>query len=119
MGQARVWNKNIFPYKEKFKGEEIYIPANGSIIMDLEDAINFKGSYSTIKVDGGNRPLPESYKKIVVEVIDPGQAVEISKLKCQACGVIATDKDNLDAHITEFHFHNLLDSDEIKRRSKK
>jgi len=67
MAIVKVWNDNEFPHKERFKGEELVIPAGGFIMMDYIDAIDFRGQFITPKMRGPNDPDPTCFKKIRVE----------------------------------------------------
>ena len=67
MAIVKVWNDNKHPHTEEFKGTKITIPAGGSIEMEWEEAIEFKGAFTSIKRDGSGNALPESYKMIRVE----------------------------------------------------
>jgi len=71
MPLVRVWNDNVHPFRQTFKGEEIAIPPRSFIMMDREEAIQFKGTFSPIERDGGGVPLPTSYKMIRVERTPP------------------------------------------------
>lgn len=67
--QAKVWNRNVHPFKQEFRGEKIEIPAGGYIEMDYFDACQFRSLYFEPVKDGGGQQLPTSYKMIEVEKI--------------------------------------------------
>jgi hypothetical protein len=67
MATVKVWNDHDREHVEKFKNQEIRIPAGGCIEMDYIDAIDFKGQYFGMKMLGPNNPDPRYFKKIRVE----------------------------------------------------
>ena len=115
---VRVYNDNIFPYQEKFKGEEVKIGPRGFIEMDYFEAVEFKGSYCPIVVDGGGAPKPESYK--MIRIVQPEQfSVEDKKEpQCHSCGKTFESAKMLDEHITEAHLEQIIDTDEKEKRIK-
>lgn len=64
---VKVWNDNVHPHKEMFKGVEITIPPGGSVEMDYIEAVEFKGQFTPPKTDGSGKPDPRFFKKIRVE----------------------------------------------------
>lgn len=74
--RTKVWNDNKYDYKEKFKGEEISIPAGGFVEMNRDDAVMFKGSFSPISTDVDGNPHPKSFKRIRLEHIAEKTAEE-------------------------------------------
>ena len=103
--KAKVWNDNIYPYTEKFKGDEIYIPAGKFVEMDYDEAIMFKGTFSPIVRDADNQPTQQSWKKIRVEAMgNPVDAViKEDPNKCQACGKVLSNQAELAQHIFNEH----------------
>lgn len=67
MAKVRVWNDNVHPHTEMFKGDLITIPAKECIEMDWEEAIEFRGQFTGIKLLGDDTPDPRGYKMIRVE----------------------------------------------------
>lgn len=121
MALVKVWNDNVYPYKELFKGDNILIPPNSYIEMEHDDAILFKGTYCMPKYDAGGAALPETFKKIRITSGTEGAAKQkIEFYKCQACNYEATNMVDLDKHITENHLEQLADTKERdKRKGKK
>jgi hypothetical protein len=64
MAKMRVYNDNVHPYQETFKGDLVKIPPKGFVLMEEDDAILFRGTYAPITTDGDGQPLPTSYKMI-------------------------------------------------------
>lgn len=120
---VRVWNDNVFPFKQKFRDKDILIGPKKFIEMEETEAYEFKSAYSPIERDGDGQPKPESYKMIRIEKTDKTAhkpVANANEFLCQACGFHATNKKDLDAHIDENHLDQLVDKDEAdKRRTKK
>lgn len=122
MAKVEVWNDNKFPHKEVFKGDTIAIPAGGKIVMEEDDAIDFRGQYFQIVKDGADVQTPQSYKKIRIgrKLTNEDLASEAVALDlvCQKCGYKATSKTDLDEHIKANHLEDLEDqelAEKIKR----
>lgn len=116
--RVRVYNDNSYPYKEMYKGELIDIPAGKYVEMEFEDAVDFKGTYVPIKVDGGGTPLKQSYKKI--RIVKPADFKNESPefFLCQSCGEKFTSQSELDSHIDSKHLNQMADEDEKEKRLK-
>ena len=67
MAQVKVWNDNVYDFKQEVKGVQIEIPANGFIEMDYEEAIDFKGMYSPLPPADFSGDHALYYKMIRVE----------------------------------------------------
>lgn len=117
---VRVWNDNTHPYEEEFKGKTIKIGANKFIEMEETEAVEFKGKFTHIKRDADGQPVPSGYKMLRIEKTSKSAHRPSEKLDftCQACGFIAKNKIELDAHIDENHLDSLLDKDEADKRKK-
>jgi uncharacterized C2H2 Zn-finger protein len=118
MPNVKVYNDNFLDYKENFEDEQVYIKANGFIIMDEEKAYLFKGKAVPMLKDGGGRQKPESYKKIRVVPFAAGEEKRVSEFKCQACSFVGEDKKSYDAHVNDMHLEQLIDKDEKDKRMK-
>lgn len=68
MPKVSVFNDNIHPYTERFKGDDITIPAKGSIEMDWEEAVQFAGQMGRgiAPIGGDGRPDARYFKMIRV-----------------------------------------------------
>lgn len=64
---VKVWNDNVHPFTQKFKGDTIHIPAKSFIEMAYDEAISFKGKPYPRAFDGMGQQDPKSYKMIRVE----------------------------------------------------
>lgn len=67
MPKVKVWNDNVHPHTEMFKGDQIHIPPKSFIEMEWEEAIEFKGQFTGIKRRGDDSPDPTGFKMIRVE----------------------------------------------------
>src|SRR5689334_10808269 len=67
MALVKVRNRNTYPFTQKFKGKEVTIQPNGTVQMEFEDAVEFRGAFSPIKRDKDGNPHPSSYKMIEIE----------------------------------------------------
>jgi len=98
---AKVWNKNVHPFSQDYKGEKIFIPAGGYIDMDYHDAIQFKSTYYPPEYDASKNQLETSYKMIVVEPYNQGQAPDpesIQAFRSHLDGSLHMSKEALAAH---------------------
>lgn len=65
---VNVYNDNIHPHREQFKGDWLEIPAGGSIKMEWEEAQEFRGQFTGIAPVGPDgKPDAKFFKKIRVE----------------------------------------------------
>lgn len=103
--KAKVWNDNIFPYTEKFKGDVITIEPKGFIEMDYDEAVMFRGTFSSITRTADGAPKQESYKMIRIEPqgnpVD--HVVKQDPNKCLACGKVLGSQAELAQHIFNEH----------------
>jgi hypothetical protein len=115
--QARVWNDNDHPHKEKFKGEDIVIPPHKFVEMEFYEAYEFKGRMTPIKYDGNNVQTPQSYKMIRVEPIAEGAAASAPETHtCLACNKSHATKAELEAHTDMEHLDVLADQELAQKR---
>ena len=119
MYSVRVYNDNIYPYKEKFKGDLVEIPSKKFVDMDYFDAVEFLGQYTPIQLDGGGAPLPTSYKMLRIVKQNDFKLEDSKKIICNACGLEFDNADKLEAHVSEKHIDDLADEEEQKKRRKK
>lgn len=116
--EVRVYNDNIYPYKEKFREEVIDIPSKGYIKMDSDIANMFKGSFSPIILDGGGAPDPKFFK--MIRIVQDSDVPEAKKedFICHACAKPFASAVFLDKHITDEHAHMIADEEEKEKRLK-
>lgn len=66
MSMVKVWNDNIYPHVEKFKGKMVEIPSKEFVEMDYDDAKQFQGQFKPPILNGQGHD-PRGYKMIRVE----------------------------------------------------
>lgn len=117
MAKAKVYNDNVYPYKEKFKGDEIMIPAKGFIEMEEFDAYEFKGSFNSpvLGVDGDHKP--EGFKMIRVVKLSDSAEEKDETIKCMACSYRAENAADLNEHSKE-HADRVLVDEEAEKATK-
>jgi hypothetical protein len=113
--QVKVWNDNVYPFSQVFKGDKLTIPAGSFLMMDLEEAVEFKSSFSPIVLDADESPLPSSYKMIRIERGSSDPVVPNADLICHANGKRVASKAELDKEI-EAHVDMMVDDKEIEKR---
>lgn len=122
MNRVKVWNDNIYPYTEKFRGDTIIIPPGGHIVMPMEDAVLFKSAFKTPIYEKNGMQKPESFKKIRLEPIPDGVVdvvgENLQELTCQACGFVAKSTAGLASHQRSNHLHMMVDDDARKALAK-
>ena len=117
---VRVWNDNNYPYTEVFKEQTISIAPHKFIEMELMDATEFIGKFTSIQRDGDGQPIPQTYKMLRIEkTVKTVKPANIEPdLTCQACGYRGKTKKDLDNHIDENHMDIMVDEKEKERRQK-
>jgi hypothetical protein len=114
---VKVCNDNVHPYREKWRGQDIYIEPKGSIKMDLNDANLFLGTMPpNIEVDANNIQKPTSYKMLRIEKLGDETVTEETKtFKCMMDGKEFQTQAALDAHIAENFADDMID-DKAKKK---
>lgn len=80
MARWKVWNRhpNGLTHKEKFQDNIIEIPAGNYVLMDYEDAVQFRGQYFPMKTLPTSEKDPAGFKCIHLEKHDQDES-EISQ----------------------------------------
>lgn len=111
---VRVWNDNNHDHSEKFKGQEINIPAHGSIEMNRHEAVEFKSQFKAPVFLKGGIPDP-AFKKMIRIEIPENDKIEETKASdehlCQKCGFSAKSAAGLKAHVRANHLQSMEDED--------
>lgn len=116
-GKWRVYNDHPMGYthKEKFKGDDIEIKAGEFILMDYEDAIQFKSQFFPIRLNAQNVQDPVSYKVLRVVADSNNQSsTPINENKIYVSPVDGkefTSKEELEKYL-EANFSHLRVKDE-------
>lgn len=103
--QVKVWNDNIYPLKQLFKGNSVLIPAKSFIEMEFYEAHEFLGTYHPVDYDADGKQDPKSYKMLRVEREDAVKGIQakIKKNLCIVCKHESPSPEELKAHITVQH----------------
>lgn len=110
MAKWRVYNTHPMGYthKEMFKGNMLEIPAGQFVLMDYEDAVQFRGQFFPIKLRGDNTQDPISFKCIKIEadgdlkLAKEDLAKEATKIYvCHLDGKEFSSKDELEKYVSE------------------
>lgn len=109
MAKVKVWNDNVHPHKETFKGDPISIKAGGFIVMEEDEAYDFRGRFTppVLGVDGDHRP--EGFKMIRIEKMtaeDSAEEPKIDTLRCVACNYRGSNAEDVAEHAKATHAHN-------------
>lgn len=102
MAKVRVWNDNVHPYKELFKGDQISIGPKKFIEMDEEEANQFRGTFAPMVFDADGNDMPEGYKMIRIEKIladEVAPAPVVDDMLCLACSYKADSKADFAEHL--------------------
>jgi hypothetical protein len=119
MPQAQVWNDNVYPHVEKFKGVTLEIPAGGCISMDYEEANQFLCQFFPMQKTGGGQQDPKSFKRLRVEPLGTVEPARVP-LVCHATGQVVANEGEL-KKLNEEHAHLLHDDakEELARLKEK
>lgn len=129
-----IYNDNIYPLREMFKGEEVTIQANDywrdkkgeKKEFDLFEANDFRGTYHPVPCDMSGKMLDDAkhYKKIKMIPTEVDTAKEDAPaFKCMApdCKHISPSPEELEAHTSVRHANidKLILPDEDSRLKQK
>ena len=119
MAKVTVFNTNVHPLKEMFKGEEVYIEAQdywrdkkGKIKeLDQFEANDYRGQYAPVPFDGSGKMVndPRYFKMLKIEPVDGTEignaSTEPVGYKCMAkeCKHISPSAEELEAHAKVRH----------------
>lgn len=106
MPLVKVWNKNIHPLEERFKGEMIRIPAGGCRVMDEEEAYQYKGQFKPIILDADGGHDARGFKILLIEPHDgtePKVETKVDAMACMGCTYVGSSKADLEEHQNVMH----------------
>ena len=115
----RVYNKhrNGLTHREKFRDDMIEIKAGSYILMDYEDAVQFKGNYFPMKMTPTGVQDPISFKEIEImpdtEGFKPVHE-KSNKFVCQRDGKEFATKYELDAYSEAKYGHEVFKDDALE-----
>ena len=109
---VKIWNNNTYDHEEKFKGQDVVIPAGGFIVMNKFEAVEFKSQFKQPIFLKGGVPDPKSFKKLSLEPIDDTiNGSKDSEHVCQNCGFGAKSAAGLKAHVRANHLQSVKDKE--------
>jgi hypothetical protein len=127
MGQKwRVWNKHPegLTHTEKFREETVSIPAGSYILMEYEDAVQFRGQFFPMLRDAQGAPDPKGFKCIQLEKHPEESEETIMPVEfiCHNDGAKFPTQALLDSYVKQNYSENAFTDeaieDEIKRQAK-
>ena len=98
--QVKVFNDNVHPYTEKFRGKEITIGAKQFIEMDEDEAEYFKGTFTFPVKNGEGLPDPAFFKRIRID--KPKRVAQEDPLVCHANGQKVASASELKDVLSDF-----------------
>lgn len=126
MAKWRVWNRhpNGLTHTEKFKEREISIKAGEYVLMDYEEAVQFRGQFFPMKKDAQGAPDPRGFKCIQIEKHDDQtDETKTSEFVCHFDGAKFPSQSLLDAYVkqnySEHSFKDEAIEEEIKAEKKR
>jgi hypothetical protein len=111
--KVKVWNDNVHVFTQRFKGEQVTIPAKGFIEMEWDEAISFKSHPFSMKFDGMGQQDPTSFKMIRVEG-GPAATNQVIAFKSHKDGSIHATKSALEAYEAQFGDDSFADTEGAK-----
>ena len=118
---VRVYNDNIVPHKEHYKGQDLVIEPKGFIEMDRDEAVQFKSQFFPPKFNKGGQQEIDSMKMIRLAPIPAKQKESAPQSQqaeethtCMACGFEAKSGAGLKSHIRNNHADLMVDDDAKK-----
>jgi len=123
MTKWRVYNVHPkgLTHKENFKGDLIEIRAGAYVLMDYDDAVQFKSQYFPIFMDAQDQQDVKSYKCLKLEADDKEIEAEPIKLMyvCHFDGKTFETKEMLEAYVNTEHADKMHRDPEIEEELKK
>lgn len=118
--KAKVYNRHRegMTHKENFKGNLIEIKAGSFIVMDYEDAVDFKGQYFPMKLLPTGQPDPAGWKMIEVVPIVDGEDETITYI-CNMDGKEFSSQAELDAYTKANYGDQVFKDDVLEETIKK
>lgn len=125
MSEVYVINDNKYPYEEKFRNMDIFIPAGGKVKMPKSDAHLFLGRMpANVSYGANGEQDPKTYKMLrmvpVEGLVEPVE--KRSEWVCERDGKIFASEDELNRHIADNYRQDLVDEeafDEVLEKKEK
>jgi hypothetical protein len=111
--KVKVWNDNVHPFTQDYKGDKVTIPAKGFVEMEWDEAISFKSYPANMEFDGMGQQKPESFKMIRVEG-KPSTTNQVVAYKSHKDGKIFGSRAELEAYESAFTEEAFADTEGAK-----
>ena len=111
--KVKVWNDNTVDLEEEFKGQKIKIPAGDFIEMGRSQAVQFKGQYKPMKIDGMKQQTKASMKILRLEPLKGKGSSKPDKKEwvCQIDGHVCRTEQGLKTYMKK----NYPDAENVKK----
>lgn len=126
MAQWRVYNMHPdgLTHTEKFKDDLLVIKAGEFILMDYEDAVQFKGNYFPVKLDAMGKPTRETFKVIKIVPDNSKESADIEKslpkkFICNMDGKQFASQTELDVYTKENYGHLIFKDEALEEQIEK
>lgn len=121
MSKWRVWNRHPegLTHKEKFREQLIEIKAGEYILMDYEDAVQFRGQYFPILKNAQGAPDPRGFKCIHLEPdgdAEMGVKIGAKEFVCMKDGAKFPTQAMLDRHIEQNYKEEIVKDDALEEQ---
>lgn len=115
MAKWKVWNRhpNGLTHKEKFKEQSVEIKAGEYVLMDYEDAVQFRGQYFPMKKDAQGAPDPAGFKVIHLEKHEDSPEPAVVEFVCHFDGAKFPTKALLDNYLTKNYADQTFNDDAL------
>lgn len=123
-GKWEVWNRHPMGYthREKYKGDDVIINADDYVLMDYEEAVQFKGQMPSTGIMKNAQGVqdPKSYKCIELkphsgDAVNPVVAETVSDFVCNYDGKKFLTEKELDEHINKYYADQVFRDPALER----
>lgn len=118
MAKWRVYNRhpNGLTHREKFKEQLVEIPAGDYVLMDYEDAVQFRGQYFPMKKDPMGAPDPKSFKVLELKPHEADIAPAAVEYICHFDGRKFPTKELLDQYLTQNYADHVFKDEALEEQ---
>lgn len=111
MALVKVWNDNIYPFKQQMKGVVYEVPAGGSIEMEYEEAVDFVGMFSPMPPEDYAGDHREFHKMLRYDAPPPTAVFKDDGLTNHLTGQKASSPEELAAALAQVRHLLVKDAD--------
>lgn len=115
---VKVRNKNSYPFKCNWRGENYDILPGQAVSMEHDKAVEFIGTmHFGIKTLANGLPDPMFLQDLGIEYPEKAKPVDAgSAFHCNSCKYVGSSREALDEHIDENHLDLIEDKDVASAR---